>query len=137
MKKLTVYTDGGARGNPGPAATGVVIKVGDTAIEEKGTKIGIATNNVAEYSAIVTALEYCKSAGLKTGDRVECFLDSLLVVQQMKGVYKINDPTLRKLYTKAKMLEKDLSGVVISYTHVRRELNKRADELVNQALDAS
>ncbi len=133
--KITIYTDGGARGNPGPAAIGVVISNGLKIIKEYGKAIGEATNNVAEYSAVVSALEIlAKSLGEKSKfTEVLIKADSELIVKQLKGEYKVKDPDLQKLYIKVYNLRQKFGK--IDYTHIPREQNKRADQLVNEALD--
>ena len=131
--ELTIHTDGGARGNPGPAAIGVVIEKEGSILHEFGEAIGRATNNVAEYTAVIRALEWCKSHNQKQGTK-NFFLDSLLVVQQLNGIYKIKDAKLRELSLKIRMLEQEVGGV-ITYQAIRREQNKEADLMVNQALD--
>lgn len=136
--KFIVHTDGGARGNPGPAAIGVVIEDGAKKIIKKfGRQIGEATNNVAEYTAVKEALKAMKSLELRTeNEKIEIFfyLDSTLVVNQLNGLFKIKDPTLRQLNTAIRILEQEVGGVV-RYSPVPREQNKHADLLVNQALD--
>jgi ribonuclease HI len=133
---LVVYTDGGARGNPGPAAYGFVIydSEGKT-IYEEGKTIGINTNNVAEYSGITAALKWILDNLQKNKPlTVKVFLDSQLAAMQLSGVWKIKNENLRNLFFSIKLLEKNLGGKV-SYSHVRREKNKEADRLVNLALD--
>jgi len=139
--KFVIHTDGGARGNPGPAAIGVVVeKIVDgrsSIVDEFGKTIGEATNNVAEYTAVEEALKAMKS--LEFGEKNEKFeiyfyLDSILVVNQLNGLFKIKDPTLRSLVTEIRILEQEVGGVV-HYTAVPRQQNWRADFLVNQALD--
>jgi len=134
MKKLKIYTDGGARGNPGPAAFGVAIidEQGKT-IYKKGQAIGIKTNNQAEYEGLIHALQWLvkNGKGIKT---VEFFLDSNLIVNQMNGMFKVKAPKMRPLWLKAKQLEQSLN-MDISYFHIPRELNQQADGLLNQALD--
>lgn len=126
-----VYTDGGARGNPGPAGIGIVIKDSTgKLIKEWGSKIGEATNNVAEYTALVEALKYLVT--LKP-NKVDCRLDSELVVKQMRREYKVKDADLQKLFIKVWNFAQQISK--ISFNHIPREQNKRADELVNEALD--
>lgn len=130
-KHLIIYTDGGARGNPGPAAVGVVIKNNSgKEIEAFGRVIGHATNNQAEYQALFEALG--KAAELKA-EVVDCYLDSELVVKQMKGEYKVKDQTLR--VKRIKIQELILKFKKVSFHHVLRHLNARADSLVNQVLD--
>lgn len=134
---LIVHTDGGSRGNPGDAAIGIVIeeKNGEKKVEH-GEAIGFATNNVAEYSAVVKAYELIEAefSRSKKVDFIYFFLDSLLVVSQLNGVYKIKDKNLLQLLLAVKEAQKK-SSAVVSYKHVRREENKEADRLVNQALD--
>lgn len=130
--KLTVYTDGGARGNPGPAAAGIVIKndQGET-LDAFGVFLGVQTNNFAEYSALLEALVKARQLG---ATEVDCVLDSELVVKQMRGIYKVKEPTLQKLFIKVYNLAAGFKKV--SYRHVMREHNKEADAEVNKTLDA-
>lgn len=131
---LTIHTDGGARGNPGPAAIGVVID----GVASFGKKIGETTNNVAEYTAVIEALRYLRDQASQFADDKEkaahFYLDSLLVVNQLKGIFKVKEAHLRELLMAIRVLEGQVGGA-ITYTHVRREENKEADKLVNQALD--
>jgi probable phosphoglycerate mutase len=130
--KARLSTDGGARGNPGPAAYGYVLEAEDgTVLDAHGEAIGVATNNVAEYSALVAGLEKAVELGL--GD-VEVVSDSELLVKQMRGEYKIKNEALRDLADEAERLERQLGRV--TYVAVRREHNALADQLVNEALDA-
>lgn len=130
--KLTTYTDGGARGNPGPAASGIVVKddTGKT-LSAFGVYLGHQTNNVAEYTALLEALKKAKELG---ATEVDCVLDSELVVKQMRGEYKVKEPTLQKLfiavYNTAAQFKK------VTYRHVLRAQNKEADAEVNKILDA-
>lgn len=130
---LVIHTDGGARGNPGPAAVGVVIEENGKMIVAFGKKIGETTNNVAEYSAVIEALQKVKSIG--QNDVINFFLDSTLVVNQLNGLFKIKQPHLRELLVKVRELEGKVGGV-IRYSAVPREQNTRADALVNVALDS-
>ena len=131
--KARLSTDGGARGNPGPAAYGYVLETEDgTILDARGEAIGVATNNVAEYRALLAGL--AKAAELGLGD-VEVVSDSELLVKQMRGEYKIKNEALRKLADEAERLEDRLGRV--TYTAVRREHNELADRLVNEALDAT
>ncbi len=142
-----VHTDGGARGNPGPAAIGVVIEMlasgeGDTksapmTVQEYGAVIGETTNNVAEYTAVVRALESLEQLTKdKPGPHTAMFyLDSLLVVNQLNGLFKVKEARLRELLFAVRELEGHFRGT-ITYTAVPRELNIRADRQVNRALDA-
>ena len=130
--KAKLSTDGGARGNPGPAAYGYVLEAEDgTVLDARGEKIGIATNNVAEYRALVAGLEAALSRGVT---ELEVVSDSELLVKQMSGEYKVKNAALRSLSSQAARLGRELGSV--SYTAVRRELNELADRLVNEALDA-
>ena len=131
--KARLFTDGGARGNPGPAAYGYVLEADDgTVLAAHGESIGIATNNVAEYSALIAGLERAGALGL---DELEVVSDSELMVKQMRGEYKVKNAALRELSLRAARL----AGAVgkVRYTAVRREHNKLADQLVNDALDAA
>jgi ribonuclease HI len=130
--KARLSTDGGARGNPGPAAYGYVLEAEDgTVLAAHGEKIGIATNNVAEYSALIAGLEKALDLGI---DEVEVVSDSELMVKQMTGEYRVKNEALRELSTAAGRLARKFGSV--DYTAVRREHNKLADALVNEALDA-
>lgn len=134
---LFVFTDGGARGNPGPAAIGVAItNEKGQELASIGKRIGRATNNVAEYTAILEALNWIteNKAMLGKDPRVSFFMDSELAYLQITGVYKIKNTNLRELIFKIRIKEKEL-GIPVSYGHVRREKNKNADKLVNLALD--
>lgn len=129
--KLTVYSDGGARGNPGPAAGGVVIK------DEKGKNLaaygeylGEKTNNYAEYMALISGLKKAKELG---GTEVECILDSELVTKQMQRKYKVREPTLQKLFIQA--YNASAAFKKATYKHTLRAGNKEADQLVNRTLD--
>jgi len=127
----TAYIDGGARGNPGPAGWGVVMQApdGQTLAELSGA-LPHATNNVAEYSGLLAALDW----GLKNGIRVlHVRSDSLLLVQQMRGVFKVKHEGLKPLYGRARLMAHELGRV--TFEHVRRELNTEADRLANQAMD--
>jgi ribonuclease HI len=129
---LTIHTDGASRGNPGAAAYAYVIaRKGATAIEDAGC-LGEMTNNQAEYTALVKALEHALKLG--AAHRVVLHSDSELMVKQMKGEYKVKNGELRPLYQRARDLAERFTGGV-SFVHVRRELNKRADQLCNLALD--
>ena len=130
--RYIVPTDGAARGNPGPAAVGVVIEdVEGRTIYEASRALGVRTNNEAEYMALIVALEYLKEA---RAEEAEFRLDSELVVKQLKGEYRVKEPRLILLHARATML---LNAVrKHSIRHVRREKNARADALANEALDA-
>ena len=130
--KATLWTDGGARGNPGPAAYGYVLEAEDGAVlAAHGEAIGTATNNVAEYRALVAGLEKAEELGV---DELEVVSDSELLVKQMRGEYRVKNAALRELYDEAAGLTRRLRTV--AYTAVRREHNELADRLVNEALDA-
>jgi ribonuclease HI len=133
---ITVHTDGGARGNPGPAAIGVVIESETSRIHEFGKYIGTTTNNVAEYTGVIEALLWLK-ANLKHSDSdhntIEFILDSSLVVNQLNGIFKLKEPRLRELLSHIRILESEIGGNV-RYTLVPRYKNQRADEFVNIAL---
>ncbi len=132
MAKLTVNVDGGARGNPGPAAIGVVVRdEGGAVLEEHGETIGRATNNVAEYRALLRGVELAAALG---GTELDLVGDSELVVKQMKGQYKVKDANMRELNAEVKAALRPFESW--SIRHVRRAENADADRLVNQALDA-
>lgn len=131
---ITIYTDGGSRGNPGHAAIGYLVFENDTLLYKHATYIGIASNNVAEYTALIRALISVKSHNSVLSS-ITCYADSELMVKQLKGEYKVKHPDIRPLYNHIKQLEMEL-GLVPRYVHVVREKNKQADALVNQALDA-
>jgi ribonuclease H / adenosylcobalamin/alpha-ribazole phosphatase len=131
--KAKLFTDGGARGNPGPAAYGYVLESDDgSVLAAHGEAIGTATNNVAEYRALIAGLEKALELG---ADDLEVVSDSELLVKQMRGEYKVKNAALRELSLQAASLARELGSV--SYTAVRREHNELADQLVNEALDAS
>jgi ribonuclease HI len=130
--KAKLSTDGGARGNPGPAAFAYVLEAEDGhVLAAHGEAIGTATNNVAEYRALVAGLEKAVELGV---DEVEVIADSELLVKQMRGEYRVKNEALRELSLEASRLARQLRKV--SYTAVRREHNELADRLVNEALDA-
>jgi ribonuclease HI len=129
---VVVHTDGGSRGNPGPAAIGAVICDREgRVLAEIAEALGVATNNVAEYTAVLRALERAHELGAR---RVDLKADSKLLVEQLNGRWKIKNPTLRVLHEKVREAAKRFDAV--TYTHVRRERNVEADALVNVALDA-
>ena len=131
--KALLWTDGGARGNPGPAAYAFVLETEDgTVLEARGEAIGIATNNVAEYSALVAGLEAALAAGVT---ELELRSDSELMVKQMRGEYRVKNRDLQALFLEASRAARALGEV--TYIHVRREHNELADRLVNEALDAA
>lgn len=128
---ISVYCDGGARGNPGPAAFGYVVKKDGQIIKSGNGYIGIATNNVAEYTAVIEALTWLEANYPK--DSLTFFLDSELAVSQLSGIYKVKNANIRNLIFKIRTLESNFGQV--HYKHIPREQNKEADKLVNQALD--
>lgn len=131
MKRLVVNVDGGARGNPGPAAIGIVVQSPEgEVLEERGERIGTATNNVAEYRALLLGIR--RAAELGAGE-LELIGDSELVVRQVMGEYKVKDATLRSLHAEA--LQALAPFDAWSIRHVRREQNAVADRLVNEVLD--
>lgn len=135
MNILTIHTDGGARGNPGPSAVGVAFDSADFHLEHERT-IGTATNNVAEYMAVVDAFEKLPAIIAEQGiTNVAFFLDSELVVKQIRKEYKVKEPTLQELNRSIQEQIKNLK-IPCTFTHVRRAENKLADSLVNHALDA-
>jgi len=129
--KAKLSTDGGARGNPGPAAYGYVLEAEDgTVLDARGETIGVATNNVAEYRALIAGLEKAVELGI---EELEVVSDSELLVKQMQGEYRVKNEVLRELNDEANFLERKLGRV--RYRAVRREHNELADKLVNEALD--
>jgi ribonuclease HI len=131
--KAKLSTDGGARGNPGPAAYGYVLEAENgTVLDARGETIGVATNNVAEYRALIAGLEKAVELGV---DELEVVSDSELLVKQMQGEYRVKNEALRELNDEANSLERKLGRV--RYTAVRREHNELADKLVNEALDGT
>lgn len=128
--KLTIFTDGGARGNPGPAGIGVVIKSGGKTHTKYGAYIGVATNNQAEYKALISALETAKTLG---ATEITAFMDSELIVKQLKGEYRVRDAGLSPLFLKVHNLRAGFKKFFA--THIPREKNKEADKLVNEAID--
>jgi ribonuclease HI len=129
---MQLYTDGGSRGNPGPAAYGFLIYEGKKELCKEGKKLGTTTNNVAEYKAIIEGLR----SAMEISDSVEVFSDSELVVKQLNGEYKVKKEHLKVLFGIVKSLERRFKE--ISYTHRPREhpMQKLADKLVNEALDS-
>ncbi len=132
--EINVYTDGGARGNPGPSAVGIHIEdILGNHIVSLGKKIGHATNNIAEYSAVIEAFDLI----LEMKDRpskINFFIDSNLVASQLNGVFKLKSPSLRDLLLKIRQKENEVKCLV-SYSYIPREKNMTADSLVNRALD--
>ncbi len=148
--KYHIFTDGGARGNPGPAGIGVQVKAvaaeADQIIYEQASSIGEATNNEAEYKALLAALEWLRDhcqmslqkQNLLPTKRAEFYLDSQLVVEQILKNWKLKSPTLKELAEEAWNIIEELEkmGLSLKFMHVRREHNQAADALVNRALDA-
>jgi ribonuclease HI len=132
--RLQVFTDGGARGNPGPAASAFIVLGPDNKLLfQAGRSLGIATNNQAEYSGVLQAVEWLTQNS--PSSEVTFFLDSLLVVNQLKGLYKIKDPNLKKIYSEIQTLIVNCNLLIVNYCHVPRSQNSAADLLVNQTLD--
>ncbi len=137
-KTITIFTDGGARGNPGPATIGIVInsRFTENGIEKaettnQGKFLGSTTNNVAEYSALIEALELIK---MESDAEIVCNLDSELVVKQLNGQYRVKDENLKQLWQKVKLLQAKFKN--ISFKHIPRAQNKLADKIVNEVLDS-
>jgi len=132
-ERIIIYSDGGARGNPGPAGLGaVLLDENKNVLAEISEFIGHATNNQAEYKALLAALY--KAVELQ-GQKIQCYLDSQLIVRQMQGIYKIKNPELREIYLEIQSIIKNFESC--EFFHIKRELNKHADRLVNQAIDAA
>jgi ribonuclease HI len=130
--RYQVHTDGAARGNPGPAAIGIVVQdEGGHTVYEASRSLGTKTNNEAEYLALIAALEYLRESRIGKAD---FYLDSELVVKQVKGEYRVKEPRLQSLFGRVTMLLNAVPDHTIS--HVRRADNARADALANEALDA-
>lgn len=131
-KEVKMYADGGSRGNPGPSAGGfVVLDMDDQILHENGKYLGITTNNQAEYHSLKGGLEACQRMGVRT---VHVYMDSLLVINQMKGIYKVKNRDLWPIHEAIKKLVTVFDTV--HFSHVPREYNKLADGMVNQTLDA-
>lgn len=133
--KLIIFTDGASRGNPGKASYGFTISDNQgKLIYEKGEYIGVTTNNVAEYTAVLKALSYVKEKlGKMEINNISLFADSRLVIEQLSGRFKVKSAHLKPLIEKIRVLSLELGG--LSYTHVPREKNIQADRLANLALD--
>ena len=131
--RLVAYIDGGSRGNPGPAGFGVRVEQPDgTLVEELAESIGVATNNVAEYRRLIAALEWARARG---EGALHVRSDSLLLVQQMLGRYRVKHPGLQPLHARARLLAHEIGRV--TFEHVRRESNADADRLANTAMDGA
>lgn len=133
MKRGTMFADGGARGNPGPAAGGAVLydEAGNV-LAELGVYLGTATNNQAEYTGIIIGLEKAHELGI---DALDVCLDSELAVKQLNGEYRVKNPALQKLFVQVWNLKHHFRS--ISFRHVRRAYNKAADAMVNKTIDAA
>ncbi len=130
---IKIYTDGASRGNPGPAAIGIVFyDINDQALGDHKEPLGDQTNNYAEYMAVIRAMEICTKHPVK---QIDFYCDSQLLVRQMLGEYRVKAPQIKPLFEQAKVLQKKFEKV--GFHHVRREFNKEADALANQALDAA
>ena len=130
---VVVFIDGGSRGNPGPAGYGVRVEQPDgSLVEEFHESIGVATNNVAEYRGLIAGLEWAHAHGCRD---VQVRSDSLLLVQQMLGRYRVKHPGLQPLHARARLLAHEIGRV--TFAHVRRELNAHADRLANAAMDGA
>jgi ribonuclease HI len=131
MEQVKIFADGGSRGNPGPSASGyVLMDMNDKPLVDKGVYLGLTTNNQAEYQALKFALEEAQKMRVR---KVDVYMDSLLVVNQMKGVFKVSNRDLWPIHDAIKRLVGSFEHV--SFTHVPRELNKLADAAVNRTLD--
>jgi ribonuclease HI len=129
-RSARAYVDGGSRGNPGPAGYGVHIEQEDGTIAELKESLGLATNNVAEYSGLIAALRWAAAHGIS---KLHIRADSELLVKQMRGEYRVKSPGLQPLYEQARALTRQIGDV--TFEHVRREFNKEADRLANEAMD--
>lgn len=133
--KLKIFTDGGSSGNPGPAAVGAVVLGDDDNcfVKRLGKKIGLTTNNVAEYTGIIEALRFVLSLDNFSIEEINFFSDSQLVVNQLKGIYRIKDPNLKQLVKEVRSLEEKLN-TDIKYHLIPREMNTEADKIVKSLL---
>lgn len=131
MRRAVLRTDGGARGNPGPAGAGIVLEVEDGATVRAGRYLGVTTNNVAEYEALVWGLENARALGV---GELAVYADSELVVRQLTGEYRVKNPGLKPLHERALSLMRSFDRVEVRY--VPREENRAADEMANAAMDA-
>jgi ribonuclease HI len=130
MRKVTICTDGGSRGNPGPSASGAVLKENGKVIGKTAKFLGTTTNNQAEYVAVIIGLEKAAALGY---EEAEVVMDSLLAVKQLSGEYRVKNPGLAERFMEVHDLLHKFKRV--SFRHVRREYNKEADALVNKCLD--
>jgi len=132
---ITIYSDGGSRGNPGPSASAFVVMKDGEVFYKESEYLGKSTNNLAEYNAVFIAVRWLsKNASIISQDRVDYFLDSQLAVNQLNGNYKVKNRNIEKYFNRIKSVEKTLPFKV-SYKHIRRVKNKIADALVNEKLD--
>lgn len=137
MPKILVYTDGGSRGNPGQSALGVyIVNEKNEKLFSVGKRLGHATNNVAEYSAILEAFSWLivNKSKFQLDTQIYFYMDSLLAFSQITGVFKVKNAALRDILFEIRKKEQEL-GIKINYAHIRREQNTKADEMVNLALD--
>ncbi len=129
---LTIFSDGGSLSNPGKAACSFLIYEGKRLIIKNSFYLGIASNNVAEYNGLISALEEVKKIQKdKNIKSITCIADSNLMVSQLNGIYKVKHPDMKKLFLKIKQLEQEI-GIVPTYKHVQREKNQEADDLVKE-----
>ncbi|KKT97141.1 MAG: Ribonuclease HI [Microgenomates group bacterium GW2011_GWB1_45_17] len=136
-KTLSVFCDGGARGNPGPAASAFVIKdQSGKILHEQGFYLGVTTNNQAEYQAVIEALKFLSTQHLAPSTQINFYLDSQLVVNQLKGTFKVKDHGLKIKHLEIKRLISNLKFKISNFVYVPRAQNSRADFLVNQTLDS-
>lgn len=132
LDKIIIYADGGSRGNPGPSASGYILMDADqNVLADKGVYLGITTNNQAEYQALKFGLEEAQKMQI---ERVDVYMDSLLVINQMKGIFKVKNRDLWPIHDAIQQLIKK-SFNQVTFTHIPRELNKLADGAVNRVLD--
>jgi len=129
-RSARAYVDGGSRGNPGPAGYGVHIELDDGTVVELKASLGLTTNNIAEYSGLLAALRWAADNGIS---KLHVRADSDLIVKQMRGEYRVKSPGLQPLFEQARALARQIGGV--TFEHVRREFNKDADRLANEAMD--
>ena len=136
MSKISIFTDGGARGNPGPAALGVFIEdENNKELARIGKTLGETTNNVAEYSAIVEGFKWALANKKKLSiEKINFYMDSQLACSQLTGLFKVKNPRIREFVFEIRKIEAELR-IPIFYTHIPREENAKADFMVNQALD--
>ncbi len=135
IEKLSIYCDGASRGNPGLAAAAFLVKdEKDKTIHQQSFFLGRTTNNVAEYNGVLLALQWLAKESLSENKEIHFYLDSLLVVNQLTGVFKIKNERLRRMTVQIKRIEEKIKKTIF-YHHVERKYNKKADELVNKCLD--